>query len=112
MNSLFVLKPYFDKALETWVFDDEERGLKKEALVLGADTLCQMLYDKYGDFSASFSAGYIPDSDLILHRVTEGSEKVGTWYKEETTGLEVWLCPALFTFFEEAPDEIFVRVNK
>lgn len=112
MNSLFVLKPYYDKEKESWVFDDEERGLKKEALVLGADKLCQALYDKYGDFSASFSAGYIPDSDFVLNRVSESSHEFGTWYEEEATKQEAWLCPALFKFFDEAPDNIYLRVNR
>ena len=110
-NSLFVIMPYFDKSLEAWVFDDEERGLKKEALVLGADLLCQRLYEKYGDFSASFSANYIPDSDIVLHRRTEPSRQNGTWYVEATTKQDTWLCPALFKFFNEAPDSIYLKVN-
>jgi hypothetical protein len=111
-NSLFVIKPYFDNDSQAWVFDDKERGLHKEALVLGADILCEALYEKYGDFSASFSANYIPDSDIVLHRITEPSKERGTWYQEETTHQEAWLCPALFKFFDEAPDSIYLRVNR
>ena len=110
-NSLFVIKPYFDEGLEAWVFDDEERGLYKEALVLGADLLCQSLYEKYGDFSASFSANYIPNADVVLHRTTEPSRQNGTWYKEATSKQDAWLCPALFKFFDEAPDSIYLKVN-
>lgn len=111
-NSLFVINPYFDDSLKSWVFDDPDRGLHKEALVQGADLLCEMLHQKYGDFSASFSAGEIPNADLIMCRTTEGDYEAGTWYKERHTGMDAWLCPALFQYFDDAPATIYVKVNR
>jgi Family of unknown function (DUF6717) len=37
------------------------------------------------------------------------SDMGGNWYYSEKFGLEGWLCPALFKYFESAPKEIYVQ---
>ena len=33
----------------------------------------------------------------------------GTWYYSEALGMEGWLCPALFKYFETAPARIYAQ---
>lgn len=35
----------------------------------------------------------------------------GNWYFSPEFNLEGWLCPALFKYFDQAPKEIFVKVE-
>jgi hypothetical protein len=35
----------------------------------------------------------------------------GNWYRSDETGVEGWLCPALFWYFPEAPPKLFVRAE-
>ena len=32
----------------------------------------------------------------------------GNWYREKTTGMEGWLCPALLRYFEIAPKRLYL----
>lgn len=36
-------------------------------------------------------------------------EDGGHWYRTEDPPMEGWLCPALFTYFDEAPEKLFVN---
>ena len=38
-------------------------------------------------------------------------EHGGNWYRWAERGIEGWLCPALFKYFETAPREIFVKAS-
>jgi hypothetical protein len=35
----------------------------------------------------------------------------GWWYASDEPEAEGWLCPAAFRFFEEAPEEIYVKAE-
>ena len=35
----------------------------------------------------------------------------GNCYRDEMAGMEGWLCPALFCYFEAAPPELYVRAE-
>jgi hypothetical protein len=35
----------------------------------------------------------------------------GNWYAWSERGIEGWLCPALFKYFEAAPNEIYVKAS-
>jgi hypothetical protein len=35
----------------------------------------------------------------------------GNWYRADVPPSEGWLCPALFRYFETAPQEIYVRAE-
>jgi hypothetical protein len=35
----------------------------------------------------------------------------GTWDRHEPSAREGWLCPALFKYFDEAPDKLYARAE-
>ena len=114
MNSIIVINPYKDSGL--WVFDDERAGLDKEPFVSGADTIidraieAKKISDAERGFRLVFSAGEFPGYDLKLTWVRAGDG--GNWYWCDDFGMEGWLCPALFRYFESAPKEIFAKFEK
>jgi hypothetical protein len=98
-----------------WVFDDKDRGLVKEPFVAGADTLLDIISGKDNAVSLIFSANDFPKVTHVINRVgkSAGSFGGGTDYLFESIGstLDVWLCPALFKFFEEAPETIYIYAS-
>jgi hypothetical protein len=47
-----------------------------------------------------------------LHRALAAREDCGgNWYKEKTTGMEGWLCPALFHYFDVAPRRLYLAIG-
>jgi hypothetical protein len=110
-NSIFVIKPY--KWEDMWVFDDPNVGLVKEAFVGGVDRIIDVATShipkaKEG-FLAVFSAGYFPDAQIVLEWVRE--EGGGNVYRWPEKGMEGWLCPALFRYFEKAPEKLYVQMR-
>lgn len=111
-NSIMVICPY--KHHDTWVFDDEATGLVQEPFVMGIPEILEELHRRAGvehpetGFRLLFSATPFPSYQLK-----------GTWFKEEfggnwymtDDGQEGWLCPALFKYFQDAPKELFIRVE-
>jgi hypothetical protein len=110
MNQIMVIFPY--KWQGQWVFDDPSKNLDKEALVSGIDIMLDRL--TAGIASAEhgvkvlFSSGPFPNFHLKLEWRRE--EYGGNWYYSEKVGFEGWLCPALFKYFERAPQEIYAAV--
>ncbi len=110
-NALMVIAPYWFQG--TWVFDDAAVGLHREPFVAGMpgiiDTLVAGIPDARDGFRLTFSGAPFPGSqkELILVREETG----GNWYRTEDTAAEGWLCPALFKYFEEAPERIYVRAD-
>ncbi|TDJ68200.1 MAG: hypothetical protein E2O39_13485 [Planctomycetota bacterium] len=110
MNALRVISPY--KHLGMWVFDDERAGLVQEPFVAGADTLIDhALAAKgiHGDrgFRLMFSASEFPGFDYRLTWAREGEG--GNWYYSDDFKMEAWLCPALFKYFDEAPEALYAE---
>lgn len=116
MNAIMMIKPYFDG---TWVFDDEEVGLRKEPFVCGVPEVLSMLVEDIPDadngFNMYFSANEFPGYQAKAVRKTEPGmpHEQGTVYKIEVAGMEMegWLCPALFKYFAEAPENIYVKAE-
>jgi hypothetical protein len=110
-NSLFVIRPYRWSGM--WVFDDPAVGLVKEPFVAGVpemiETALAELPGRRDAFVAVFSAGPFPGAQVTLERDRE--EAFGTWYRWPQTGQEGWLCPALFRYFEKAPDRLYVQIK-
>jgi len=111
MNAIMTLFPY--KLHGIWVFDDKTKGLEREAFVSGMteiidalvkDTLKSNVDD---GFVLHFSASPFPGFKYKLSRTRE--EHGGNWYTCDTNGMEGWLCPALFKYYDNAPDAIYVQ---
>ncbi|MBI3465107.1 MAG: hypothetical protein HY000_18930 [Planctomycetes bacterium] len=107
-NVLMVIAPYWFEG--TWVFDDPAVGLLREPFVLGApqmiDELVKDIPDARNGFRLLFSAQPFPGFQKQILWVRE--EYGGNWYRSEAPPLEGWLCPALFKYFDKAPERIFV----
>ncbi|HWG42978.1 MAG TPA: DUF6717 family protein [Gemmataceae bacterium] len=112
-NQIKVIRPYLWEGI--WVFDDPAVGLDKEALVAGMPELIEIATAKAGiaepekGFIALFSKDPFPGAQVCLQRVRE--ENGGNVYRWPEVGREGWLCPALFRYFEEAPDTLYVEVR-
>ena len=108
-NSIRIIKPY--KFAGTWVFDDDNTNLVREPFVDGADDIIDVMTSQIegadDGFALIFSAQPFPNSMLELLRVRE--EFGGWWYRSEVLDMEGWLCPALFLYFEEAPEKLFCK---
>lgn len=109
MNAIIAIHPYKHEGL--WVFDDEKVGLVQEPFVSGADTVIEtMVSDIPGaetGFTLLFSASPFPGHEAAFDwRREEGG---GNWYYSSDLDAEGWLCPALFKYFEAAPEKIYAQ---
>lgn len=95
------------------MFDDDQVGLAREPFVQGADHIMDLLAahipDAGGGFRLIFSVRPFPgyQARLVLGRPEYG----GNWYSWPEQGIEGWLCPALFKYFEIAPNEIYLQAS-
>ena len=112
MNQIFTIKPYLWNG--TWVFDDAERGLIREALVAGVPELIEKATRLAGiskpqdGFLTLFSMSPFPGGNIQLQWVRTEEWGGDTYAWEEQEG---WLCPALLKYFDEAPKTIYLEVR-
>jgi hypothetical protein len=111
MNQIMVIFPY--KYNGQWVFDDESKGLDKEALVAGIDQMLDAftatIKDAEKGVKVLFSSTPFPGWKIKLD--WRRSEYEGNWYFCDALGFEGWLCPALFKYFDAAPKEIYALIQ-
>jgi len=111
MNAIMTLFPY--KLHGIWVFDDETKGLEREAFVSGMTEIIDTLVNETlktnvdDGFVLHFSAEPFPGYNYKLVRTHW--EYGGNWYTCENNNMKGWLCPALFKYYDNAPDEIYVQ---
>lgn len=111
MNSLMAIHPY--KLQGVWVFDDSAVGLVAEPFVSGADVLIDKMVEHIPNAETGvtlvFSAGPFPGYQQEFERQRE--EYGGNWYWSPAYQMEGWLCPALFKYFAEAPEKLYVEAK-
>ena len=111
MNSIGVIAPYKYEGM--WVFDDPSVGLSREPFVAGIDTMIDRLVVSISraeqGFRLVFSAMPFPGYTVKLEWRRE--ESGGNWYYCPQFGLEGWLCPALFKYFDKTPQELYGRAE-
>lgn len=111
MNSILVIHPYKYEGM--WVFDDAKVGLVQEPFVAGADVMIDKMVEGIpgagGGFTLLFSAMPFPGFQHEFARVRE--EHGGNWYSSAEFATEGWLCPALFKYFDEAPERLYVQAK-
>ena len=111
VNAINVIAPY--KYLGMWVFDDARVGLVQEPFVEGADVIIERAVEAIPSaedgFLMLFSATPFPGHQfrLSLRRAHAG----GNYYYSHAHGVEGWVCPALFRYFDQAPEELFFQVK-
>ena len=110
-NALIVIFPYQHE--NTWVFDDSAVGLIKEPFVFGIpemiDSLVGNIPNSDQGFKLIFSKKPFPNYQRKLTWIREECE--GNWYTVNGKN-EGWLCPALFKYFESAPQYIYVKAEE
>ncbi len=110
-NVIRVINPYFHAG--TWVFDDPSCGLVKEPFVSGVPEIINLfvagIENAKKGFRLLFSDKPFPGSKIRLDRCEH--EMGGYWYQLAGTQTKGWLCPALFHYFDAAPDSIFAAVE-
>jgi hypothetical protein len=111
-NSIMVIAPYLYRG--AWVFDDPSKGLDKEPFIAG---IPEMIVDitrhipgARNGFRLLFSASPFPGAQAELDLA--GEESGGAWYTQAGTSHRGWLCPALFKYFDKAPEHIYVKAEK
>lgn len=117
MTASLVIYPYLLNG-NCWVFDDARTRLKEEAFVCGASEMISRLVSTKRisraekGFSLTFSSEPFDGYDAVLS-LLRPDENEGNWYHGYVAGLrmECWLCPALFCYFESAPEKIYVRAD-
>ena len=109
MNSILAIHPY--KSDGVWVFDDESVGLLREPFLAGADVIIDRRVADFADadegFTLFFSDCSFPGHNARFEWLRE--EDGGNWYFDAENDLEGWLCPALFKYFEQAPQTLFIQ---
>lgn len=108
-NAILVIHPY--KWEGVWVFDDERVGLFREPFVSGADTIIEEMAARIPDadngFTLVFSASPFPGYQAEFERRRQ--EYGGNWYYSPELDREGWLCPALFRYFDDAPQKLYAQ---
>jgi len=119
MNSITAITVYNDGGV--LMFDDPGRGIYREAFVAGADVILVKVATMVGAdpdrFNLLFSAHKFPGSQFSIKWVSGdkgGAGQEGNIYELDfasgepngETKVQGWLCPTLFSYFSEAPDEI------
>lgn len=111
MNTISVLFPYKYEGM--WVFDDPDVGLRREPFVLGIDKMIDHFVADVPNaaqgFRLVFSPTPFPGHTIKLEWRRE--ESGGNWYYCPQLGIEGWLCPALFKYFDKAPAEIYAKAE-
>jgi hypothetical protein len=106
-----VIQPYWSSG--TWVFDDPATGLVREPFVSGIpemiDELVKDIPDARKGFRLIFSGSPFPGYQMSANWCRE--EFGGNWYRNDEHGMEGWLCPALFKYFEKAPRKLYVKAE-
>lgn len=110
-NVLMVIEPYWYQ--NTWVFDDKSVGLEKEPFVQGIpemiDHLVEDIPNARSGFMLLFSSQPFAGYQVELTQVRE--EYGGYWYKLKDYPVEGWLCPALFRYFDDAPESLYIKAE-
>jgi hypothetical protein len=109
MNAISVIFPY--RYNGQWVFDDEATGLRQEPLILGIDLMLDKATVEIPNASQGFKLFFspLPFPGYTVKLEWRRTEFGGNWYWCDQYGIEGWLCPALFKYFDQAPTDIYAK---
>jgi len=107
-NAIIVIQPYIDE-MGWWAFDDERTGLVREPFIAGMSEMIDVLVEEIPDadlgFNLVFSKTQFPGARKLVLMIEEDG---GAWYRDVETRMGGWLCPALFLYFDSAPEQAYV----
>jgi len=111
MNAIRVIFPYLKNGV--WMFDDDAVGLTQEPFVMGIPEMIHSLVAEIpgadDGFALYFSKNPLPGFQVKPDWIREEYE--GNWYRLDGTDKESWLCPALFKYFDRAPENIYAKAE-
>lgn len=111
MNSIQIIYPYKEHGV--WMFDDESCGVNREPFCGDINRMIDAMVEDSGlvaahrGFMATFSPTPFPQAKYSMHHIRPDGG--GHWY--EAFGLQGWLCPCMFNYFEAAPENIYISVD-
>jgi len=114
MNSIIALKPYLKHG--TWVFDDPNVGLVAEPFVCGIPEMINSVVEKKKikntdkGIALLVSPTLLPSYDLHLEWIND--EGGGNWYECKQLAIVGWLCPALYKYFNPAPEHLYAIIQE
>jgi hypothetical protein len=110
-NTMLIIFPY--KSEGTWAFDDAQAELVREPFVFGVPEMIDQFVTDIPNaeqgFKLFFSASPFPGYQAKLTWVRE--EYGGNWYLWKAFQMEGWLCPALFKYFTESPQNLYCKAE-
>jgi hypothetical protein len=87
--------------------------LDREPFVAGIPTMIDEMVAEIPNakdgFRLTFSDRPFPGAQVELTWLRE--ELGGNWYRSSVSQEEGWLCPALFSYFDQAPRRIYARAD-
>ena len=112
-NAIMAIHPFWKNGM--WVFTDDTAGLVEEPFVQGIPEIIEELVKHIPDakdgFTMLFSSDIFPES-VGMTKVERDNACGGTWYYCLTLDKTGWLCPALFKYFSEAPDQLYAKAER
>ena len=90
-----------------FAFDDPATGLVREPFIGNANIHLDRFAGRKDSCRIVFSATPIPNCDVKLE-LLDTHIIMGNNYKDEE-GRTVWLCPALFKYFKDAPETLYIK---
>lgn len=102
-----IISPY--RTPDGWAFDDPEKLIIAEPLIIGADTLCDMLAAGADKLTIDFDSTQAKADDHLL-LIQYDREKGESWYYSKTYNLTIFLCSVLLQYFKAPPKQIFYSV--
>ena len=110
-NAIMIIAPYRHQG--TWVFDDASAGLVQEPFVAGVpemiDELVKDIPNAEQGFRLTFSANPFPGHQKTLSWLRGDSG--GNYYKLSDPPMEGWICPAMFKYYDKAPETLYVKAD-
>jgi len=111
-DEVLMLEPYREDG--TWLFDDPVTGLLREPFVGEVNGMLDRLSSAIPNANQGFRLLFAIrpfDNHQVSFSWVRADPVEGNWYREDETGAEGWLCPALFCYFPAAPPKLFVRAD-
>lgn len=105
-NAVMTISPYRIEG-GMFAFDDPTTGLIREPFIGGANYHLSKFAGTGNNCTIAFSGNKIPEYNVKLGLMDTHPDN-GSNYNDET-GRNVWLCPAFFKYFEEAPKNLYVK---
>ncbi len=107
-NCIFMIEPKRSPA-GIWAFTDPAVNLVNEPFVGETNEILDFYAEGKSEMTLLFSAVPFPSHQIMFEKVPDGGG-LGATYYDAVTKTRGWLCPALFKYFDVAPDYLFVKV--